>query len=370
MTSLNQQKKVLIIGTNMMNIYNHRLELIKRLLDSGFKVTVAAPPGGEEKALEKTGCRFIPMNVDNRGTNIRKDFQLLKDLRRIYKEENPDIILTFYTKTNIYGGIVAGQLNIPYIENICGLGSSLVRPNLLGKFMRLLYKTALKKSSFVFFQNTSNIDFIQSHKLYSGPHHLLPGSGVSLERYPVLPYPESSNHEFLFCSRVIKPKGIDEYLGAAKIIKDKYPDTIFHVAGPCDPQYEEKIKENVKAGIIEYHGKVMDLHPLLERVHCSIHPSYYPEGMANILLESSASGRPIITTENPGCGEAVEDGVTGYTIQDRDVDSLVAAIEKFMKLPREEKIKMGLKGRAKMEKEFDREIVTDQYLSKINEIIK
>lgn len=353
----------------MMNLYNHRLELINRLLQLGFKVIVAAPEGGEVENLIKTGCEYIPMSVDNRGTNIKKDLKLIQDLRRIYNIVRPDIILTFYTKTNIYGGIVAGYMNIPYLGNICGLGTSLAKDNILGKFMRLLYKKALKKASFVFFQNKDNIRFMTENKIYKGSYDLLPGSGVSLSRYPLLSYPSKKNTEFLFCSRIIKEKGIDEYIEAAKKIKRKYADIIFHVAGPCEHSYQEKIKKAQEEGIITYHGKMLDLHPLLLQTHCTILPSYYPEGMANILLESAASGRPIITTRLPGCGETVTDNVTGFFVKEKDANDLFRVIEKFILLSPEVKEEMGLKGREKMEKEFNRDIVIQQYVAHINEIL-
>lgn len=364
-----QQKKILIIGTNMMNLYNHRLELIKRLLNLNFKVVIAAPESGEEKNLEDLGCKFIAMPVDNRGTNIKNDLRLINDIRTISRREKPDLILTFYTKTNIYGGIVAGRLKIPYIENICGLGTSLVKENMLGKFMQVLYKLALRKSSFVFFQNKDNVKFMHEKNIYTGQYDLLPGSGVSLTRYQLLPYPETPNIEFLFCSRVIKEKGIDHYIEAAQKIKAKYPDTVFHVVGPCNPEYEDVLREYDEKGVIKYHGKLMDLHPIYQRVHCSVLPSYYPEGMANVLLESAACGRPLITTGLPGCGEAVTDNVTGYVVNEKDTNSLVDALERFILLSPQEKKEMGLRGREKMEKEFNRDIVTDRYISHIKQII-
>lgn len=362
-------KSVLIIGTNMMNIYHHRLELIQKLLELNFKVTVAAPRGGEEKKLEKLGCHFIHMPVDNRGTNVKRDLGLIKDLSRVYKKVNPDVILTFYTKTNIYGGLVARWMKIPYIENICGLGTSLAGDGLLSKIMGAMYKEALKKSSFVFFQNKSNIKYITGRKIYNGSYDLLPGSGVSLNRYSLLPYPNTKKKEFLFCSRILKEKGIEEYIEAARVIKKKYPDTVFHVVGPCEPSQEAKMVDSIKKGDIVYHGKVMDLHPLMAKIHCCILPSYYPEGMANILLESAASGRPVITTGLPGCGETVEDNVTGFVMKEKDTDSLVRCIEKFLRLSHEEQETMGKAGRKKMEKEFDRSIVTQQYITIINNVV-
>lgn len=365
----NDQKTVLIIGTNMMNLYHHRIDLINRLLQEKYKVVVAAPEGGEEKELLKIGCEFIPMAVDNRGTNIKNDLALIKNLTKIYRQLKPSVILTFYTKTNIYGGIVARYMKYPYIENICGLGTSLVGNRVLSKIMARMYKMALKNSSHVFFQNKFNISFMKEKKIYSGSHTLLPGSGVSLTRYNILPYPQSNNVEFLFCSRILKDKGIDEYLEAAVKIKKKYPNTIFHVAGPCEPSYVSKINDFNEKGIINYHGKLMNLHPILEKIHCTVLPSYYPEGMANILLESAASGRPIITTTLPGCGETVEDGVTGFTVKEKDSDSVAEAMEKFINLTQQEKEKMGEEGRKKMEREFDRNIITEQYLNHIQDIV-
>lgn len=367
--SSKERKTILIIGTNMMNVYHHRLELIQALLKNNYEVVVAAPKGGEEKELEKIGCRFIDMPVDNRGTNIKRDLGLIKDLSRIYKEVNPDVVLTFYTKTNIYGGIVAGFKNIPYVENICGLGTSLARDNALSKIMRILYRQALRKARFVFFQNKSNQRFMEEKNIYHGAHDLLPGSGVSLKRYPVMPYPESNEVEFLFCSRILAEKGIDEYLQAASLIKKKYPNTKFHVVGPCEPEYKEKIGTLARDGEIEYHGKIQDLHPLMKRIHCSVLPSYYPEGMANILLESAASGRPIITTCLPGCGETVEDEVSGYVVKEKDYKDLADAMEKFILLSPSEKEKMGREGRKKMEREFDRDIVTHKYIRLIEDIV-
>ena len=364
-----QAKTILIIGTHMMSIYNHRLELIKKLLSLGYEVCIAAPEGEEADELVKLGCKIILMKVDTRGTNIQKDLRLIKDLHKIFKETHPDIILTFYTKTNIYGGILAKKMKIPYIENICGLGTSLVKDNYMGKFMKFLYKRALKKASFVFFQNKDNIKFITGQNIYNGPYTLLPGSGVSLSRYESLAYPKSSNIEFLFCSRILKEKGIEEYLSAARLIKKKYPDTVFHIAGPCDNSYTEIIQKNEDEGIIKYHGKLMDLHPLLAKTHCTVLPSYYPEGMANILLESAASCRPVITTGLPGCGETLDDNESGYIVKEKDVESLADAIEKFILLSSQEKEAMGLKGRKKMEREFDRDIVIDNYVSQIEKII-
>ena len=363
------RKTILIVGTNMMNIYHHRLELIQSLLNKHYKVIVAAPKGGEEKELIKIGCQFIDTPVDNRGKSFKNDISLIGSLIKICRQEKPNVILTFYTKTNIYGGLVARFLKIPYVENITGLGSAFSNKGSLARIMEFLYKNAVRDSYLVFFQNESNRQFFLTHKLYKGKYAMLPGSGVSLERYYELPYPKNNSTEFLFISRIMKEKGIEEYVKSAEILKEKYPEVVFHVVGPCESPYDKLMEEKNKAGIIKYHGKLYDVHDLLSKTHCTVLPSYYPEGMANVLLESAASGRPIITTSLPGCGEAVEHNTTGYIVREKSVESLTEAMERFLLLDINDKEKMGKAGRKKMEKEFDRRVVTHKYISTIEEIL-
>ena len=178
-------------------------------------------------------------------------------------------------------------------------------------------------------------------------------------------YPESEKIHFLFIARIIKEKGIEEYLAAAAKIKQEYPNTCFHVLGPCDGDYQEILDKNVKDGIIEYHGMVQDTREYLKFAHCQVHPSYYPEGVSNVLLEACACGRPIITTDRPGCREVIEDGVNGYMVPQRDSESLIKAVEKFLSLSLEEKAEMGRNARCKVEKEFDRRVVVDEYMKQL-----
>ncbi|MDE5886393.1 MAG: glycosyltransferase family 4 protein [Muribaculaceae bacterium] len=361
---------IMIIGTNMMNIYNHRLELVKALLEQNHIVSIVAPAGGEEKELISLGVKFIDTAVDNRGTSLKSDLKLLGTLISILKKERPDIVLTFYTKTNIYGGIACRILKIPYIENITGLGTAICNGGLLSKFMVFLYSLALKSAEMVFFQNSQNLDFFNRTKIRLKDRCLLPGSGVSLLRFKPLPYPKDGPLTFLFISRVLKEKGIYEYVEAARQIKKKYPETLFYVIGPYSDEYKEYLQKATQENVIIVTGKTNDVKRFLQMGHCTVFPSFYGEGMANILLESAASGRPVITTNVPGCGEAVEDGKTGYVVNPRDVHDLELKLEKFISLDRQEKISMGSEGRKKMEREFDRNIVIQAYLKEINKILK
>lgn len=364
------KKKICIVGTNMMNIYNHRLELIKKLLSLSFDVFVVAPRGGEERKLEEMGVHFIDTPVDNRGTSIKNDLGLLRNLVRIFKKEKFDVVLTFYTKTNIYAGLACRKTKTPYIANITGLGTAVANGGLMGRIMLILYSRAVKKASMIFFQNQQNREFFKDHKIRPEIGRMLPGSGVDLNRYHPLDYPVNDSCEFLFVSRILREKGIEEYVEAARLIKGKNPATKFHVVGPCEESHKQFIEQAEKEGVIVYHGKQFDIHPFLERCHCTVFPSYYAEGMANVLLESAASARPIITTSLPGCGETVEDGKTGFVVEARNADSLAQAMMKFIGLDSEAKKKMGLNGRRKMEREFNRKIVTDAYIEEIQNIIE
>jgi len=183
-------------------------------------------------------------------------------------------------------------------------------------------------------------------------------------------YPGGNKTEFAFISRIMKEKGADQYLEAAERIKEKYPDTVFHVCGFCEEAYEERLSKLQKEGIIVYHGMVRDVRTIIKNMHCIIHPTYYPEGLSNVLLEASASGRPIITTNRSGCREVIDDGVNGFVAEQKNADDLVEKIESFLALNYEEKKQMGIEGRKKVEKEFDRQIVVDKYMKELgNQIV-
>ncbi|MDE5785500.1 MAG: glycosyltransferase, partial [Duncaniella sp.] len=229
---------------------------------------------------------------------------------------------------------------------------------------------AVRNASIVFFQNTANMHFFDDKHISLRAKKLLPGSGVSLKRFEKLDYPAAPPTRFVYISRILKEKGIYEYIDAARIVREKYPDTVFHVVGPFTDEYRDLLETAQKDGIIKVHGKQYDIIPFLKDSHCTIFPSFYGEGMANILLESAASGRPIITTDVPGCGEAVEDGKTGFVVKAQDAADLASKIETFMKMPDAERMAMGDEGRRKMEREFDRQIVIDAYVSEINKILQ
>lgn len=364
-------KKVLILVNHEIVIYNFRLELVEKLIEEGYEVILSSPKGEKITSLIKMGCKHVETKISRHSTNPIKDIKLLIHYIKVIKKYRPDVVLTYTIKPNVYGGISCLFTKTPYVANITGLGSAVENEGTLQKITILLYKLAFKKINMIFFQNEENRDFFKRYNLASDNEKLLPGSGVNLKHFMPIPYPDDKDGiSFVFISRIMKEKGIDHYLEAARIIKEKYNNVNFHICGFCEEAYEEKLKEFEQKGIVIYHGMVSDIRNILEKTHCTIHPSYYPEGISNVLLESAACGRPIITTDRSGCREVVDHNVNGFKIQTKDTKDLIFHIEKFLALTKNERKTMGEFSRKKVESSFNRDIVVEEYLNVIESIVK
>lgn len=360
-------QNILIINNGTSGLFGFRRELLETLCKE-HKVTVIAKDTGSVDKLLNLGCKYIPVEMDYHGANPIKEYGLLRFYRCQIKQLKPDIVLTYTIKPNTYGGMACASMGVPYIANITGLGTAVEYGGLMQKITIPLYRFGLRKAQKVFFQNKENMEFMKKHRMVSDNYDLLPGSGVNLERFPLLDYPDSQSVDFVFISRIMKEKGIYQYVDAAKTIREKYPFTRFHVYGSADSQNESAMKELHDAGVIVYHGYTTNVGAVHSMSSCTIHPTYYPEGMSNVLLESCASGRPIITTDRAGCREIVDDGVNGFVVKQKDSQDLIEKIEKFLSLSWEERRAMGLAGRAKVEREFDRNIVIEKYLNEMEKI--
>lgn len=361
-------KKVLILVNHDIVIYNFRKEIVERLIKEGYKVYISSPYGERIDDLVEMGCEFIETKIERHGLNLLAELKLIQTYKNIIRHVMPDVILSYTIKPNIYGAIAAKSGGVPVIANITGLGSAVENEGIMQKITVLLYKIAFRKIHTVFFQNEENQQFFIDKNIAVGKHKLIPGSGVNLEHFSHLKYPKKDTIEFIFISRIMKEKGIEQYIDAAKYIRKKHPNTKFHVLGFCEEDYEDRLKELEDRETIIYHGMQRDIREYLKKTHCTIHPTYYPEGMSNVLLESAASGRPIITTNRSGCREIVDEGSNGFIVESKSSEDLIKKVEKFIKLSDEEKKEMGQAGRKKVEKEFDRQIVVDAYLSEIQSL--
>ena len=359
-------KKVLMVGNHEIVIYNFRKELIERMIQEGYEVYVALPYGPKVELLKGMGCKFIDTPINRRNTNPLQDIKVFFKYMKVLNDIKPNVVLTYTVKPNVYGGIACRLKKIPYICNVTGLGSGYLNGGVVQKVVQILSKLAFRKANKVFFQNTADRDLLVQQSVVKNNYDLLPGSGVNLDTYKLLPYPpEEQPINFNFVARVMKDKGIDEYLEAAKIIKKKYPDVIFNVIGMIDqPYYKDILRKYEEDGIINYHGFQTDIMPFIEKCNCMINPSY-TEGMSNVLLENAACGRPLIASDIPGCKEVIDEGINGYKFEAKNIFNLVDKIEKFINISYENKVIMGKKSREKVEVKFDRQIVVEKYLDEL-----
>src|SRR5699024_9826013 len=240
------KSKVLFLVNHDIVIYNFRKEIVEKLLEEDYEVVISSPYGERIDELVDLGSQFFEIDINRHGTNLIDEIKLIRNYIRLYREVKPDIILGFTIKPNIYGALVAKWFNIPFVANITGLGSAVEKSTILQYITVLMYRISFTKIQTVFFQNKENQQFLINKNIATKKHKLLPGSGVNLAHFSVLPYPEENTIEFLFISRIMKEKGIEQYLKAAEYIRKRYPNTRFHICGFCEEEYEEilKIYEN------------------------------------------------------------------------------------------------------------------------------
>lgn len=375
---------IALLTNNDDDVYCFRLELIQAILAAGYRMLISCPDGPKFEVMEDIGLKknntfiYDDPPIDRRGTNVVSDAKLMMHYRALFKKHRPSVVLTYTAKPNVYASLVAHQLHIPVINNVTGLGSVVNETGIKKKLIMQLFKTAYRGSACIMFQNSTNMKLAKELGWVKGDCKLIPGSGVALERYPVQEYPEGGDGisgepvVFNYIGRILHDKGVDDYIEAAKRVKKKYPNTEFNMLGfiePTENHYEAELEELGKQGIVLYRGSQKDVKPWIKRAHGIIHPSTYGEGMSNVLLENASSGRLIITTDNPGCQETVNDGISGFIYHGGNVDQLVEKIETVVHdIPNDNRMQMGLDGRKKVEKEFSREVVIQAYLGKIKEL--
>ncbi len=366
-TAVPHAPTVLILVNKATTILNFRAELVTALAAAGYRVVISVPPGERVEELAALGATVtvILTPMDKEGTSPRRDLALLCRYRRLIRSSGADMVLTYTAKPNIYGALAAGR--VPVLATVTGRGRALAADGWLGWFMRGLYRTGLRRAAGVFFQNEADLSYFAAHRIGGRrtARTLVPGSGVNLERFASAPYPVDEPLSFAYVARLCPEKGIEDYLAIAGAVRTRHPEVTFHVCGFGDAAIEARLRALDAAGVITFHGALRDVRPILRAVHAVIHPTDYPEGMANILLEASATGRPVITTDRPGCREAVEDGVTGRLVSPRDPAALEAAVEWFCALSPAERAAMGRAARRRVERVFDRRLVVEAYLAAI-----
>lgn len=361
--------KVLILAHHDVAITCLRMELLNRLLSEGHTVAIACPRGEYTDTFVEMGCEYYELALKRHSINPFHELALLSDYRKLIKRIQPQAVFSFSIKPNIYGGLAAAMCHVPFFPNVTGLGITIQSKHIVSFITKPLYKLGLSKAKTVFVQNTDNLSFLQRKRMVTENFHLLPGSGVNLEQFPYVPYPEDDETiRLLVVGRITRDKGIEEILAAAKILQNHRKRVKIRLLGFYDEDYQENVEQAVQTGYIEYCGFQEDVQPYLADCHAILHASYH-EGMANALLEAASTGRPILATRIPGCRETFDEGVSGIGFDVKCPESLCAAVEQFLSLPREVREEMGRRGREKMEREFDRTIVVNAYMEELSAVL-
>ncbi len=367
--------KIAIVANTSWNLYNFRSGIIKTLLSKGTEVIVAAPEDPYAGVLKEWGCHYIPVAIENKGANPFRDVGLLFRFFRIYKKSRPDIILHYTIKPNIYGTLAAAMLGIPVVNNVSGLGTVFLHENIVSFIAKKLYKLAFKYPKKVFFQNQDDLELFVRNKLLAAEQAgLVPGSGVDTEKFiPAVTLKPQSGFTFLMVARLLYDKGIMEYVEAIRILKTRGVKARFQIIGAIDETANlgvsrTTVKKWEEDGLLEYYPFTNNLTDYYHQAHCVVLPSYR-EGTPRSLLEAGASGIPMITTDVPGCREAVLPGRNGFLCKVKAPEDLAEKMEKMLNLPPEEYAELARGARTYVVENFDEKIVINAYFTAINSIL-
>lgn len=358
-------QKVMILANSSGGLYDFRNEVVMELLKK-YEVTICLPDHVKTDLLKNEGCNIIEIPMNRRGVNPIEDIKLYHSYKKVIKQIQPDIILTYTIKPNIYGGFAARQARAPYLSTITGLGTTFQKDGLFKKIIIHMYRVGLKKAECIFFQNAQNQSIFNECRIAGKKSKLVSGSGVDLKLHKFEEYEKGDTTIFLFIARIMKEKGIDEFLKAAEELHSEKVQ--FQILGACDEDYESILKKYEDKRIVKLLGFQKEVHDFIKASSAVVLPTYH-EGMSNVLMEASATGRPVIATDISGCREIYVDGITGFGCEARSADSLISALKRFIALNTKERAEMGKCAREKMEQEFDRTLVTDVYIDEVNNVL-
>jgi glycosyltransferase involved in cell wall biosynthesis len=375
-----EQLTISLVANAIWNTANFRLGLVTALRESGHNVVCIAPdedfwPGeGAIARIEDAGATYVPVKMDRGGTNPIADLLLLFRLMRVYRKVRPDALLHYTVKPVVYGSIAARLLRIPSVAVITGQGSALLGTRSpLAVVTRGLLRSALRHATYVFFLNPADhTDFVARGMVDAERAGVLPGEGIDTEQFaPSGPMPEKPT--FLMVARLLKDKGVYEYVAAARRLRQTHPEARFLLGGALDTANPSGVDEAELAswraeGNIEYLGVVDDPRPWYRQASAVVLPSYR-EGMSRVLLEAISCGRPVLASDVPGCRELVDEGSNGFLFPPRDADALGDAMERFVDLAPEQQAAFGRHGRKRALAEFDQDIVNQIYLDTLPRLL-
>lgn len=362
-----ERRKILLITNHSYMLYRFRLELITKLMES-YEVVLSMPFVGHEEDFLAMGLKCINTEMERRGINPFKDYKLLREYKHQLKEEAPDAVITISVKPNIYAGYLCGKMHIPFAAMVQGLGTPFEKPG-LAQLVTVMYRTALRKAHKVLFENEDNAKLFADKNIVEPERQLvLSGAGVNLNLYDERAYPHNEVFRFLYAGRIMAEKGCGELFEVIRRMHAENRKVILDLVGFYEDDYRDQVKELEKQGVLVDHGFMTDPRECYEQTDCVVLPSYH-EGMSNVLLEGASMARPLITTNVPGCREAVIEGKTGLLCKPKDAESLYEAMSQMLTYTREEREAMGKAGREHMKARFGKDAVVAQTVAAVAEML-
>ncbi|MCG7495020.1 glycosyltransferase family 4 protein [Thalassobius sp. Cn5-15] len=366
---------VLLTGNTTFKIANFREGLLKKLIEDHHKVTVLSPSDNYVSKIKELGAEHKEIRMDRNGISPLREFLLLFSIFMYIRQIRPEIVFSYTIKNNIYSGIACRILNIPFAPNVTGLGPAFDKKGLFSSLIRLLYRVSASRAMVVFFQNPDDLKTCVSAGIVPKERaRLLPGSGVDLMRFQKAELPSADDRViFLMVARLLWSKGVGQFVEAAEEIRKNHPNAIFRILGPIDHDSKDSVQladvDNWSdEGIVEYLGVTENVLPHLYEAHCVVLPSYYREGTPRSLIEASAIGRPVITTNIPGCRDLVVNGETGILVKPKDAASLAIACIEFLGMSQYDRNAMGQKGAERVATHYDEKIVINSYIDLFGKI--
>lgn len=375
--SPNGSKLIAFVSNSAWSVYNFRLDVIRYLLEQGYRIIIFAPDDTYSHYLREAGCLFVPINFNNKTKDLIGDFLFYRQLRKLYRQYRPDFIFHYVVKPNIYGSLAAAAAGIPSVAVITGLGYPFAKHNLLYSIVKRLYRRALRKTEEVWFLNNDDAKvFIQEKIVNIEKVKVLPGEGINTEFFSPCANGEEKPERvftFLMSTRLLRSKGINLYVDAARILKKKNYVVRFELIGFFEKHHPDSISQEdlhrwERDGLIHYGGFVHDVRPFLAKADCFVFPSFYNEGVPRCLMEAASMELPVITSYNRGCKEVVLNNSTGFTCHLQDPFDLADKMEKMIDLPAEARERMGKNGRPLVVKKFDIYLIIKEYMVTLKRI--
>ena len=368
-----QNKLIAFVSNNAWSVYNFRMDVIRYLLQEGYDVVVMAADDPFSPLIQQAGCRFVPIDFNNKTANPLHDLRFYRRLRTLYNQYRPDFIFHYVAKPNIYGSIAAEKAGIPSVAVITGLGYPFAKRNWLYWTLKQLYKKALRKTTEVWFLNNEDAQvFIKESIVNIRKVKVLPGEGVNTQYFAPGFYPAQHKQDdtftFLMSTRLLRSKGIGLYADAARILRKKNYDVRFELLGFFEKHHPDSIsQEELQAwqeeGLVHYLGFTRDVRPYLQHADCFVFPSFYNEGVPRCLMEAASMELPIITSYNRGCKEVVLNNSTGFICKSQDPFDLADKMERMINLSPEDRARMGKNGRSLVMRKFGIEKVIEEYIN-------